>query len=403
MLIARQTLKLLIVYWRRFLLFVCLTALLCVATGLLGNFLLYGSQIMDPITLVVVDEDNSMETRLMYNVLSGADTYKDFVLFEKKSIREATAMLQRGDASAMLVLPPGFAQSVKSGENLPFSIFYSTATPLKSQLVGLYVDAFTRILSTSQMGVYTALDYARQYGDSTQYEILFRSANLGYLGLFSQRDQLLVRRTLTSTGSTGVLAYYLIRTLLFLMALSPVLLSDLLQPLLSPYVLGTLARFRIGGVRLSLGGWAGIFPLYAGGGLLFAGLLWGLGRYFPDYFPPFQLSCLAALLAVSAALAALALLVCLVHNPTVARLLLSIVCLVGLLMSGGIIPTDYLSAGVRQAGRFTFQYWAARLMETSLTGSMDSSALLTVLGFSCLYLFAAMALLGYRQTRRDTL
>jgi len=403
MLIARQTLKLLIVYWKRFLLFVCLTALLCVATGLLGNFLLYGSQAVDPITLVVVDEDNSMETRLMYNVLSGSDAYKDFVLFQKKGIKEATAMLQRGDASAMLVLPPGFAQSVKGGENLPFTIFYSTATPLKSQLVRLYADAFTRILSTSQMGVYTALDYARQYGDSAQYESLFRSANLGYLGLFGQRDRLLVHQTLTSAGAAGVPAYYLIRALLFLIALSPVLLAELLQPLLSSYMLGTLARFRIGCVRLSLGGWAGIFPLYAGGGLLSAGLLWGLGRYFPGYFPPFRLSCLATLLMVAAALAALALLACLARSPTVGRLLLSCVCLAGLLVSGGIVPTDYLSEGVRQAGRFTFQYWAARLVETSLTGTIDPSALVRVLGFGCLYLLAAMAVLGYRQTRRDAL
>ena len=402
MFLFKHAVRTVLIHWKRFLFFVCLTALLCVATGLLGNFFLQDAAV-EPITLLVVDQDGSPESILVYNAIADSEQYGEFLIIGLDTHDSALERLKQGEATAVAVIPEGFAQSVMTGENMALSVWYDRASPLKTQIVNIFAGAFTDMLKTSQIGVYTALEYARAHGTADEYQAMFLESNLGYLGMVVQREALFVTKEVSATGQVGIFAYYLIHALVFLLLLSPVLFLEVLRPTFSAYVIGSLRRLGVPPRRVSAGNWAAIFLLYlAAGGLLAAAFLVLKGLY-PELMPQMSLAVLPMLLVVLAAVSAFALFIAaLCHSAVAGGMLLSALALVSLLLSGGIIPKAYLASGVQTAGYVTLHSWAVRLLSAGSLGQIDPAALLMVAAFGGLF-FAAATMLLHRQGRRGVL
>ncbi|WRS28780.1 ABC transporter permease [Oscillospiraceae bacterium MB08-C2-2] len=386
--------------WRRFALFIGLTALLCIAAGLLGRFFLTQQRAVEPVSIVLVDLDDTTETRMGFQLLSGMESYSQLLVFEKQEQLKAQEMLRNGLITAVVTIPQGFTDSIKSGVNTPFRLEYSEKTPLKSQLVAAFAQSFAEMLKTSQAGVYTALEYGREQGDDTLYPMLFQSINLEYLRLVGYRDDLFIRQTLSVTASMDAMDYYILCALVFLLGLSPVLLLESVLVLQCPGVTGGLRRAGIGNFRSSLALLAALWAacLCVGGSLSL--LLWAFaqvgGLAFAPTFPFF-----AGLAVILLAVAAATLLIArLLPSPGAGSLCTALFSLAALLVSGGIIPTDYLSPRLQLLGRLTLNRWAVPLLGEGLAGRTDWKALGQT-GLWALLLFITAVALAWLRSKKE--
>jgi len=394
MFIVRHILKLFLAHWKRFAAFLCLAALLCIAAGLLGVYFSETVRRVEPVRLLVVDQDNSLESRLLYGMLSGSESYAGILELEKAGLESATRQLEAGQAAAAVVLPQGFSASVMSGENKPFTMLYSSASPLKARLVQAYADAFTDMLRTSQISVYAALEYAARHGDADQYQAMFMQSNMAFLRRVGERDQLFDKQTLTATGQVPVFAYYLVHALVFLLLLLPLLLPDILRRALSPAVTIRLRQLGTGRAKVVLCSWAAVLLLLLP---VDAAVLFALVRLTGAAAP----ALLAPLLVFTMVLDAYGLFAALLcKTASAGSLLLSLLAVAGLLAGGGVLPSDYLAPWAQAFGRFTLQHWAARGLHGGVTGQFAALPLAVMAGFTCLLLLGSALLLRRRDERR---
>jgi len=375
--------------------FVCSAALLCLTAGLLGSFLL-GGDATPPITIAIVDEDNSLESRLLLNYLEGAHEGRELIVFAITDAAGAEEMLDTGQVSASILIPAGFMAGVLDGTNPPFIVTLDPSTPMRSQVVRLFADVYADMLRTGQQGVYIALDAARQQGTAEQWQEMFRVANMRFLMAMLNREHVLEETKLSPTGQVGVALHYGAAAFVFLLLLGVCLFLDVWARAGSKQVLQRLSalgnHWLPTGLLYTLGA---AVPIGAACLLLTlltltANGIFGLGLV---GWPVLPLALIVLILCGAAFLAALSLMFGhLTQQGAGGNTFVFLYGLVGLFLSGGILPPTYLAPTLVGLGRLTPHYWLTRLLSYSLVGEVNLSALAGSLAFVAV--FAAIALAG---------
>ncbi|MDR2904052.1 MAG: ABC transporter permease [Clostridiales bacterium] len=356
--------------WQRFALYICLTVSLCVFAGLLGSYFLYGEKAVDPITILLVDEDDSVESRLFYSIVTSMEDYKTLIVFEKADGAFAADAIAENRATVAVTIPEGFAESVKNGENRAFAVTYNAASPIKAALVKRFIGAFTAMLQASQIGVYAALDYTRETGDAAAYAEIFRGINLRYMNVVLNRSGLFDPETVSATGEAGLFVYYAFAAYLFVLFAGALLFIDVLQRVFRRETLVKLSRFGTGSLRIAGESLCAVFTVLVLINAVLLGLYCAAERLLGfsaglDFTGQLLAYIPLILLAVSAFAVLTAALL-----PTVqpAGIFVSTLTLCFLILSGGIVPVQYFPEGLRFFSRFTPNYWAARLLTDGSAG-----------------------------------
>ena len=368
----------------RIALFACLTALLCVSAGLLGSFLLGGQMGIPPITIAVVDEDDSMESRMLVDYLEEMQQARALLRFVQTQRAHSREMLDTGEASAAIVIPAGFMAGVMDGSNPPFTVTLDAASPMRAALVRLFAQVYVDMLRTGQKGVYIALDAAREYGSAAQQQEMFLAANMRFLSAMLGRASVLEPRELGPTGDVSVATHYAAAAFVFLTLLGACLFLDIwaraaarpvllrLRPLGGRrlhtgfcYVAGACVPFGAALLLLALGGAAANAAL---------GLVAGLSL-------PLIVSLLMLMLCGAGFLAAVSRVF---GGGAGGNVFVFLYGLGGLFLSGGIVPPAYMAQPLAALARLTPHYWLTRLLSHSLGGQLDTAALLGSVAFAAL-------------------
>jgi hypothetical protein len=370
--ILRLSLTYICLHWQRFLIYICLTVSLCTFAGLLGNYFLYGKKAVDPMTILLVDEDNSMESRLFYTILSEMEEYKTLLVFEKADSITASAALAENKATAAVTIPAGFAESVKNGSNEPFSVAYSAASPIKAALVKQFTDAFTKMLTATQIGVYAALDYTRETGSTADYATMFRGINLRYMNIVLNRADQFEIETVSTTGETGLFEYYVFAAYVFILFAGSLLFVDLLQKTLYRATLLKLNRLGRNSFRIATESMVAVFIMLLLINTVFLSSYFVAERF--DFLPmDFEINTLlivtVALLSLAVAAFTVFVAACF-RSVFSAGIFVSLLSLVFLIISGGIVPVAYFPENIAPFSRFTLNYWAVRLLNDGFSGRL---------------------------------
>lgn len=400
MFILKTVLKTCFSKWKRFVIFICLTALLSFLTGLLGNYFLYKEKAVEPITIAIVDLDGSIESKLFLKNITGNEQYKDFLIFENTTEQEAELLLDQNIAAAVFTIPEGFAEYVKNGENRPFTAVYNSSMPIKTALIEYFANGLTQMLMASQIGVYTALDYAYENGTNAQYDRIFRTANTKYLSTVLARDKIIVAEEVSVTGALTAFQYYFFAAYIFLMLAGTVLFIDILQGI---FTKDTLIRMRLRGVssfKITLGAILAVFiVLLIINGVFLAALYFAKGIV-PQI--PLNKQFIIAVLLISLCVAAFAVLVSVIFkNVFSAGVFISLSGIIMLFGSGGIIPVDYLSASINTFSRFTINYWGAKLLNGAVTLTTDYNNIKMFSFFILVYLLLSFIIFKIKAKAGD--
>jgi len=348
-----------------------LIALLSLTAGLLGEFLFTGESIVNPISVAVVDLDDSFETRMIVSaIMESVEEPDALLIFISHSAESASAALRDGYVSAIISLPENFGAAMISGENIPFSVTYNEARPLTSALVRTTAGAFADMLRTSQMGVYVTLNYAlAQNLPRESYDMIFIGVNMRFLDFVLNRSDFFVIDARSVTGGLSIWQAYFIAAYVVLMMCAAFVMTDAMRRNLNRHFLLSVKLRGVSVKMTMMACLAAYFLLFlvinAGLWLLSTAVMVAIG------LPPLEVSTelVLGLTIMTVSLAAFAVMLTFAFESAfTAGVFTAVFTGLSLFLSGGIVPVLYFSEGLGFVSNAMWSTWLTRLLAASILG-----------------------------------
>ena len=336
--------------------------------GFAGNLFLTDGILPQPISIALVDLDDTFETRMILNAITDDPDYIDLLEFTILSAGDAQAALNRGDVTAIITFPEGFAHGMLMGRNIPFEVTYNSERPLASALVRVTTESFADMLRSSQIGVYVSLNYANmQEITRDQFDMVMLAVNMRFIGLVMSRGDIFIHDDQSVTGGLDILQAYLIAMYCALMLCAAFVMTDATRQNFSKFFMLKLKNRGVSPLKPFLACLAANF-------LLFIVVNAGLG--FMLFGFSININTILAIVVITTGFAGFAAMITFLFNSTFSAGSFSAVVVgVSLFLSGGIIPLGFFPDGLRIASGVVFNTWATRLISAAL---LDESLALPI-------------------------
>ena len=196
--------------------------------------------LFEPFTVGIVDQDGTPELIFIF------DFFNEHIIdLEFMEMSEALKRLESGDIPAFIELPENFTRDVFQGINSPFTVHLNNQFPLQSGLVQLLATGGIAFLSTSQAGVYAALEYAYNAGwpwEDVQRNLLI-PVNMAFAQELILHDNMFMQEVIPMVEGSAT-HYFVRRFAIFWHMLCLLALVRYLPW----YPAGVAARFKLAGV-----------------------------------------------------------------------------------------------------------------------------------------------------------
>lgn len=395
MFVFKAAIKIIIDKWVRIFLFIAATAVLTFSFGTLGRSMLYGDSLTDPLSVVIVDQDDSMESRMFTQMFQDYEAYADILRFSVDQEEAALSKIKVNEAAAVLILPENFAENIKSGSNEPFIVVLNEAQPLKKMLVEYFAEAFAGILAGSQSGVYADLDFTYQYYPDS-YNSMFTLSNLKFLNIVLNRQDMLKASTVSAVSGVPVFLHFVITFWIFLNIAGAALFFDLINSNFNSFM---LKKLYLTGTNVFLVVIELILALFLAFLLINTLLFFPAFLFFP--MPELSFMWIACVMAVLFCISCFTVFISLmIKNSSVACVMTAVFSLAGLFLSGGVIPRDFFTPEFKNFSYVTLNFWFYESVTGAFAGEVNSMATLIVLLF-CFAFFLLSVLRIFIKTLRS--
>ncbi|NGP44805.1 ABC transporter permease [Bacillaceae bacterium SIJ1] len=112
----------------------------------------------------LVDEDDSLETRLAIKQLFANEALDDIVNITKVDQAKAANMLASEEVAAVIRLPVGFGNDVSRGMNTPVEVTGHADYPLEVAVIRYIMESATSYISAAQSAINTTHSFLTEYG-----------------------------------------------------------------------------------------------------------------------------------------------------------------------------------------------------------------------------------------------
>jgi len=367
------------VYKMRIFIFIFLIGVITLGAGAMAAHLLSGDSFFNVVYVGILDLDDSTETRMIISAISGAEEYEglvEFILLERNLFSynindkenfqisqlyyESISNLNLPQAvSAIIIFPENFGTSMITGENMPFTVLYNENAPIAASVINIATEAFTNMLRTSQMGIYTAINYSR-YAQRNQNEI-FLGVNMNFLGFILNRGELFETEVYSISGRVGVWFSYLASAYIALMICGFFIFTDITRNKFTQFTIKRLKAMGFSASNIYLSTLASYFLLF-----IFINTPLSLANLILYFFTNLEVPIIFALPQIVIILIVLsafgASVSFIFKNELSAGLFVSIFAVVSLFLSGGIIPLNLMDTTF---SKLSFNYWGVQLLEAS--------------------------------------
>ena len=329
---------------------VCL--FLPLGVGRAADCLLSGGVEFSGVVLAITAPEGDPVPRQLERYMGGMEDIAQYCRITAMGEEDALAALERGEVTAVLVLPEDFIHGVMWGDNPDLRLIVAGDRPLESLLLLWVGQSACDILSAFQSGVYAVLDlYEETLPPGLTRDQVVRDINLQYINLALNRGSLFQSREILATGTLPVALHY-----------SLALLSGLVlaaAPLFVPVYSGGWLRFQR---RLRCAG-RGVSAGYFGA--VAAGFLVLLPSLAPALLLMGRWKNLPALLGAAALMALFCSLFCgfcclIPGSAAGCGTLAFAIALICLALAGGIVPTVLLPVPVQRLGWLSPVTWLMR-------------------------------------------
>lgn len=310
------------------------------------------------ITIALVEEQESPLMDMALTYVRGMESISESCRFLPVSKEEGFAMLEKGEAAALVLLPGGVIEGILNGSNVPVQVYFPENAGIESALLKELTDAGVRMLDVAQAQIYGIYDTAREYGTLENLSVL--EADIDWYNLAFALERLALFRTqeVSATGNLSMTEYAVASGFIFFL----LLLGMACYPMMQPYSDVMKKQLVREGVSIGwqcFGKWLcglgamGIgclcFGLVIKGGLS----LFGYARWFPKpqsgQTAAWAMTCVLILLCITTFVF---LIFQVAGSGTAAILILFFLAVIMMYVSGGFLPSAFLPDAVREVGKF---------------------------------------------------
>ena len=356
---------------------------LCIAPA--AEHLLTQGVSFSGITMAITAPEEDPVPQLLEELLPSMEDVSQYCRVKAMDHAEALESLERGEVTAVLALPEGFVQGILYGENPDVELIVPANRPLESLLTLWVGQSACDILAAFQGGIYAVLDlYQQAPPDGLSYDQVVSQINLRYIRWTLNRQELFRVENISVTGQLPIGLHYALSLICFLMlALTPFF-----------YCLYSREQLRSYRRLLSAGRTpAGCFLASVSACWLLLFLILLLAVSFTTKGTWWQVVAVCALgSAFCAGFAAACSL--LTENSALCGIASSLLSLIFLALSGGILPPVMLPQIMRKAMEYSPITWLRELLAVPAGFDMPASWLYLT---CAAVILLAVSLLLYRR------
>ncbi len=384
---------------------IVLPILIIVAAVQISTALFVNHSFVDPITLLIVDEEQSFYTNFFIQKIIETPSLQTNIEIIKTNQEEGQKLLDTNKGAGMVIIPETFTDDMQKGIYQPLTVIGNHNKPLQATMIKEGMESVTNLMSAAQSAVFTVIDYAREQG-LTENEIdqIFQKSAISFSLKALGRDQLFSQTIKTPWMDMEPIHFYFSSILILFLSLYGL---QGMYLTINERQNKITRRIRSVGLplwKILIGKWTALsLFLFAQASII----LW-LSKALKLFQIKGSLKLsLLLLLIISACISTLILLIsALSKNDYVASMAIFIISILGVFIGGGIIPFAYMPDFIEQLGPFTLNYWASQgltyALFTTQTGIVWKSTwiigLLTLTLLSCVFL-----ILEWKERKHETM
>lgn len=299
---------------------------------------------------LVVPEDE-LTTRYVTNYISSMDSVKSICSFEYEEEEEAIRKFNEGTLKAVIVLPSGFYHDVQVGINPPAVIYFPKNTNIAEKIFRELLISGVSYLQTAEASVYAALNTVYIYNLDRDVSEIGNTLALAYVDTIMSRDKTYKDDFVSVFGESDRLSYYGFGALILILMFFGICFSHMYEKS-SKVVDDMMAVKGLGKIKLAI---VHIFVMVPVIYVVGAVILTVEKMLFMNVTGTHYL----LLLPLSVTMAVYFQIVYrLAGNSKSGILALCIINICGALVSGMIIPSDYLASWTKlPAAVLPMKYW----------------------------------------------
>lgn len=310
---------------------------------------------------VVVREDDRV-TRMALQYVENLESATQVCHFIQMPEDEGFLALEKGEIAALVVLPEQIVQGIMDGSNPTVDIFFPKNAGLEAMLLRELTESGAGLLRVAQAQIYGAYDTAAAYGMMEQLSVMETDIDSYNLAFALDRLAVYDTETVSATGQMSVLQYYAASGAVLFLLLSGMALYPVMRREPSAFR-KQLARQGTGGIWQGFCQWMSGFVCIE----LLICVLWLLWKAAGVMVPETVGKITAALvgrgsvggtgmkigmfLLVTVTVSTyIYLLYSIAGSRTGSILLICLLSVVMVYLSGGLIPSVFLSGTVQKVG-----------------------------------------------------
>ena len=206
------------------------TILLCLVIGIffIGTKFFYTEKDDLKINIVVVQEEPDTTTDMALMYVKSMKTFSDTCSLHNVDKKTGFAMLENGEASALIYLPKDVIGGIMNGTNTPAEVYFPKNANIESTIIKEFVNPAIHMLKVAQAQIYAINDAAYEYNmyhNINKYEYDVNEYNLDFA---INRLDVYKNHSLSKTGKLNIFQHYVVYgiiafLLLFSMSLYPIM------------------------------------------------------------------------------------------------------------------------------------------------------------------------------------
>lgn len=177
---------------------------------------------------VVVREDNRM-TRMALSYVENMESVSKLCRFRQVTEEEGFALLEKGEAAALILLPEQLVEGIMNGVNPSVDIWFPKYAGLEAMLFRELTESGAGLLRVAQAQIYGAEDAARLYGLTEQLSGIEAQIDSDNLAFALDRLALYDDRTVSAFGTMNRIEFYLASGLVLFLLLAGMAMYPIVQ------------------------------------------------------------------------------------------------------------------------------------------------------------------------------
>lgn len=169
------------------------------------------------VTLAITGPEGDSVPQQLEQVLRNMKDVKQYCTVRAMEHQDAVDSLQRGEVTAVLVLPSNFIQGIMNGSNPDVELIVRGDRPLEALLTFWIGQSASDLLAAFQSGIYAVLDlYVQNPPDDLSYQQVVTQINLRYVTWMMNRQTMFRTQMISSTEQLPVGIHYGLSLLAYL-------------------------------------------------------------------------------------------------------------------------------------------------------------------------------------------